>query len=254
MKKAKESNTLHLLPAGPKFSTKELVAAVKAAPPQETTPVKAGKKKEGAVWLRGVEWEGEVKEKEVPGADVGNKLYAGKWRMFKGHQWQRTLEARQAKREKAMKVMERRIKWFRGVRSLSWSVWDVWDVDELVLCYRHINADGPVLWTDQRPRRNWASFRSEGNVERNPGLPPRTSPRCSTATTLRIAPILHSMHPHTLCLYSAESWGLNVPFTVTCITLLATCPLHSPSQDNLLTLVWRAPTFPAYGSVGRALR
>ncbi|KAI0759789.1 hypothetical protein BC629DRAFT_1295244 [Irpex lacteus] len=113
VKKAKESNTLHLLPAGPKFSTKELAAAVKAAPPQDAVLAKPVLKKE-EVWLRGVKWEGEVKEREVPGADVGNRLYAGKWRMFKGHKWQRTLEARKEKREKALKVMDRRIKWFKG--------------------------------------------------------------------------------------------------------------------------------------------
>ena len=115
VKKAKESNTLHLLPAGPKFSTKELVAAVKAAPSQETTPVKAGKKKEGAVWLRSVEWEGEVKEKKVAGAEIGNRLYAGRKRMFKGHKWERTLDKRTAKRKWLMRGMKARILRFKTV-------------------------------------------------------------------------------------------------------------------------------------------
>ena len=104
-----------MLPAGPKFSTKELVAAIKAAPTQETTPVKAGKKKEGAVWLRDVEWEGEVKEKEVPGADVGNKLYAGKWRMFKGHKWERHLQKRKGEIAVRMRDMGARIARFKNV-------------------------------------------------------------------------------------------------------------------------------------------
>ncbi|KAI0087379.1 hypothetical protein BDY19DRAFT_955428 [Irpex rosettiformis] len=113
VKKARESNTLHLLPAGPKLSTKELAAAVKTAPAEDPTLAKPMYKK-GEVWLRGVKWEGEVKEKEAPGADVGNRLYAGKWRMFKGHKWQRTLKAREEKRAKALKVMDRRIKLFKG--------------------------------------------------------------------------------------------------------------------------------------------
>ena len=144
-----------------------------------------------------------------------------------------------------MKVMERRIKWFRGVCSFTWSLWDVWDVDELVSCDRHINAESPVRWTDQKPRQNLASFRSEGNVECNPGLPPR----CFTAPTLRIASILHSIHPHALCPFSAKGWGMNVPFNAAYITLQR-CYLFC---SLALTLMWRAPTFPVYGSVGGAL-
>ena len=129
-----------------------------------------------------------------------------------------------------MKVMERRIKWFRGVCSFTWSLWDVWDVDELISCRRHTNAESPVRWTDQKLRQNLASFRSEGNVECNPGL----SPRCFTAPTLRIASILHSIHPHAMCLCSAKGWGMNVSFTVSYIILpnVAAFSVHSPSQDT----------------------
>lgn len=172
VKKAKESNTLHLLPAGPKFSTKELAAAVKAAPPQDAALAKPVLKKE-EVWLRGVEWEGEVKEREVPGADVGNRLYAGKWRMFKGHKWQRTLEARKEKREKALKVMDRRIKWFKGVSLCSFCVWFGWWLRVLTMCVRtfcrcfdrRTSAGDRAPWTDQRLLQNLANFRSEDYVE-----------------------------------------------------------------------------------------
>lgn len=40
-------------------------------------------------WDREIRWDGELKAKEVKGADVGNRLYAGKRRMFKGHKWER---------------------------------------------------------------------------------------------------------------------------------------------------------------------
>ncbi|KAI0701377.1 hypothetical protein BC835DRAFT_1264915 [Cytidiella melzeri] len=105
VKKAKESNTLHLLPPGLKLPTKELKAALRAAPQENQAD---------EVWTGAVKWEGEVKEKKVAGAEVGNRLYAGKWRMFKGHKWQRVMKSREEKREKALKVMNRRIKWFKG--------------------------------------------------------------------------------------------------------------------------------------------
>ena len=63
-----------------------------------------------------MEWQGEFKEKEVKGADVGNRLYAGKKRMFKGHKWERTLEKRTWERKMLMKDMQERIERFRTVR------------------------------------------------------------------------------------------------------------------------------------------
>jgi large subunit ribosomal protein L25 len=118
VKKAKESGTLHLLPPGPKLSVKELQvakSAAKAGPSIEVESVRVLNK--GETWKQEVQWEGEVKERNVPGADVGNRLYAGKWRMFKGHKWQRVMEKTLEKREKAMKVMGRRIKSFKTVCS-----------------------------------------------------------------------------------------------------------------------------------------
>ncbi|KAI0346434.1 hypothetical protein BDW22DRAFT_1352489 [Trametopsis cervina] len=137
VKKARASGTLHLLPAGPKLSSGEVrgavlraeaakaaaatqpegeVAAETQAQTEETIEVKkeTGKKETVERWLQPLEWEGEPREKVVPGADVGNRLYAGKWRMFKGHKWQRVAEQRKEAQEKALKVMGRRVKWFKG--------------------------------------------------------------------------------------------------------------------------------------------
>lgn len=116
VKKAKETNTLHLLPAGPKLPPKDLQVALQAAS-TEAGPAKGVLSRKD--WWQGrVEWEGEVKERKVPGADVGNKLYAGKWRMFKGHKWQRTMEQRTKKRKGMLQSMKGRIVRFKTVRSV----------------------------------------------------------------------------------------------------------------------------------------
>lgn len=138
VKKARASGTLHLLPAGPKLSSGELRGAIAKAQAEQVQPEvlqteaqaseevtegqnaekKVGKKETDERWLQPLEWEGEPREKVVPGADVGNRLYAGKWRMFKGHKWQRVAEQRKEAKEKALKVMGRRVKWFKGVRAV----------------------------------------------------------------------------------------------------------------------------------------
>lgn len=114
IKKAKQSNALHLLPAGPKLPLKELQAAMQAVP-KETEPAEPIVAKQEQ-WQAPVEWEGEVKERKVPGADVGNRLYAGKWRMFKGHKWQRTEARRTKKKEQMLQTMKGRIMRFQAVR------------------------------------------------------------------------------------------------------------------------------------------
>lgn len=117
IKKARESGTLGLLPPGPKFSAAEIAAAatmqVAAQPP---VPEKFKAQSVAASWTRQVEWIGEVKEKKVVGAEVGNRLYAGKKRMFKGHKWQRVAEKREKRRALLMRSMPKRIKEFKQVR------------------------------------------------------------------------------------------------------------------------------------------
>ncbi|KAH8087147.1 hypothetical protein BXZ70DRAFT_955764 [Cristinia sonorae] len=109
VKRARESNLLHLLPAGPKLSLAEL----RKAKEQATTA--AATTSNGELYAQEIEWEGEVKEKVVAGADIGNKLYAGKKRMFKGHKWERTLEKRINKRKILLESMPQRIERFRTI-------------------------------------------------------------------------------------------------------------------------------------------
>ncbi|OSX60875.1 hypothetical protein POSPLADRAFT_1070424 [Postia placenta MAD-698-R-SB12] len=109
IKLARASNTLHLLPPGPKLGPSAL---------QSLTAGSSGVSSSSApgteeVWTQEVEWEGEIKEKAVPGADVGNRLYAAKRRMFKGHKWERTKEKREETRKMLMKGMKQRIERFK---------------------------------------------------------------------------------------------------------------------------------------------
>jgi hypothetical protein len=67
-------------------------------------------------WMRPVEWVGTVRERSVAGADVGNRLYAGKKRMFKGHKWERMRERRVARTKVLLRDMDRRVQRFKGVR------------------------------------------------------------------------------------------------------------------------------------------
>ncbi|KAG2064294.1 hypothetical protein BDR04DRAFT_1137424 [Suillus decipiens] len=110
VKKARESGTLALLPPGPKISVSEIAASGQAVVPG---PEKSQAKSAVAPWTRPVEWIGEVKEKKVIGAEVGNRLYAGKKRMFKGHKWQRIAEKREKQRALLMRSMPKRIKEFK---------------------------------------------------------------------------------------------------------------------------------------------
>ncbi|KAL0959693.1 hypothetical protein HGRIS_011388 [Hohenbuehelia grisea] len=115
VKKAKASNTLHLLPPGPKLprpelfqlaskpSTSQLVA--KSSRMRGAAPKDAGQKE----WEAEVSWDGTMAEKKVAGADVGTRLYAAKKRMFKGHKWERVKEKRENKRHMLMRDMEKRV-------------------------------------------------------------------------------------------------------------------------------------------------
>jgi len=69
----------------------------------------------GQKWAQGdvVVWEGEPKP-PVVGANVGNRLYAGKKRMFKGHKHERTKAKRVMRRTILLKDMKKRIIRYRG--------------------------------------------------------------------------------------------------------------------------------------------
>ncbi|TBU39988.1 hypothetical protein BD309DRAFT_1003394 [Dichomitus squalens] len=125
VKNARASGTLHLLPPGPKLSHKELPAASQTVSQTVAAPANGDAVVEGEIlvtdaqlkgqpwWSGQVEWEGEFKEKEVKGADVGNRLYAGRKRMFKGHKWQRTQQEREREQKMLLKDMKARIERFK---------------------------------------------------------------------------------------------------------------------------------------------
>jgi len=68
-------------------------------------------------WMRPVEWVGTVRERNVAGADLGNRLYAGKKRMFKGHKWERMRERRVARTKVLLRDMDKRVERFKGYRA-----------------------------------------------------------------------------------------------------------------------------------------
>lgn len=155
VKKARASNTLHLLPPGPKLSLKQLKEAFATAPStpapiqssalfkvststsvkhQQTSSVKAEEKTEtspvaksldsepleivqgvGQPWNVRVKWVGKVTQKK----EVGSRLYARKKRMFKGHKWERTQKSRETRRAILMRDMQKRIIRYKTVRVIS---------------------------------------------------------------------------------------------------------------------------------------
>jgi len=150
IKHARKSGTLHLLPPGPKLSEAQLQTTA-IAPPfalsvtaaeqqdeeevrrrglvgvrmgQEEEETRRGRGEDGpalapapAAWTRSVEWVGTVRERNVEGADVGNRLYAGKKRMFKGHKWERERERRVARTKMLLRDMDKRVQRFKGYRA-----------------------------------------------------------------------------------------------------------------------------------------
>jgi len=152
IKHARKSGTLHLLPPGPKMSEAQLVVAAAAS---SAVPAEQEQEREEAVavasglvnvrreqgrgrgldsedadhadadavvvddaWTtRSVEWVGTVRERSVAGADVGNRLYAGKKRMFKGHKWERERERRVARTKMLCRDMDKRVQRFKAYRA-----------------------------------------------------------------------------------------------------------------------------------------
>ncbi|KAH8996374.1 hypothetical protein EDB92DRAFT_1933840 [Lactarius akahatsu] len=101
IKHARASGTLHLLPPGPKMSSGQLAEA----------------REDDAAWKGSVEWVGSLRERSVAGADVGNRLYAGKKRMFKGHKWERTRERRITRTKILLRDMDKRVERFKQYRA-----------------------------------------------------------------------------------------------------------------------------------------
>ena len=112
IKKAKLSGTVALLPPGPKMDELDILAHVAATRGPSSTVRKA-------LWAHAdaVQWEGAPKAK-VAGAEIGNRLYAGKRRMFKGHKWERTKAAVEVRRAMLLKDMPKRIVRYKGVSVL----------------------------------------------------------------------------------------------------------------------------------------
>ncbi|KIJ36359.1 hypothetical protein M422DRAFT_34324 [Sphaerobolus stellatus SS14] len=110
IKAAKKEGTLHLLPPGPKLNARDL-----PPPPASIlkTSIHVQQLNIGAAALEvPVKWVGEVKIKEAAGANVGNKLYAGKSQMFKGHKWERVYRRKRKYQRMLMRDMAKRIlKW-----------------------------------------------------------------------------------------------------------------------------------------------
>ncbi|KAF9458993.1 hypothetical protein BDZ94DRAFT_1200250 [Collybia nuda] len=121
VKQAKASNTLHLLPPGPKTPRPTEQAqrvATKTPATVESSSAEAstnGQKQElDSVWMMPVAWDGKAEYKEVAGAELGTRLYAGKKRMFKGHRWERMKEARENKQKILLRDMARRVKNYKA--------------------------------------------------------------------------------------------------------------------------------------------
>jgi large subunit ribosomal protein L25 len=120
IKKARLEGKLHLLPPGPKLTSMDILAA---QPPKLEEQVSKEKGKERAMKIdvaTPVEWLGEVKIREPIGANVGNRLYAGRKQMFKGHKWERVIRRRRKYQRILMRDMAERILRWRRVRGISW--------------------------------------------------------------------------------------------------------------------------------------
>ncbi|KIJ15916.1 hypothetical protein PAXINDRAFT_114412 [Paxillus involutus ATCC 200175] len=117
VKKARSTGTLSLLPPAPKTSAAQFaaIALSKSKPIVKKPRAQMGTESKTLEkwWSRPVEWVGEVKERKVPGAEIGNRLYAGKKRMFKGHKWERVAAKRAMRRRILMRDMPKRIERFK---------------------------------------------------------------------------------------------------------------------------------------------
>ncbi|KAI3613204.1 60s ribosomal protein l25 [Moniliophthora roreri] len=103
IKKAKETNSLHLLPPGPKLHKPQVLAEVLRAKDGEGSKELPEKLKPLSFEA---DWVGKFTPKEKPEVP----LYAQKKRMFKGHKWERTKERREAHRSMLLRDMDKRVR------------------------------------------------------------------------------------------------------------------------------------------------
>lgn len=163
IKKARASGTLAVLPPSPKTSAAHLAAIsfAKAQPvskkPEACTQTKADANLEE--WAQPIEWVGQVKERKVLGAEIGNRLYAGKKRMFKGHQWERVAEKRALKRKMLMRDMAKRIQRYKQASTLFFCLIAM----TLSVRLRSITR-GDDRTRSSLPRRRAGSFHSRHHV------------------------------------------------------------------------------------------
>ncbi|KAG7097270.1 hypothetical protein E1B28_004636 [Marasmius oreades] len=116
IKKAKETNCLHLLPPGPKLHKPEVMAEIL----RSRTAAAAASSKAGEIPKQlehlafQVDWVGKFEVKEKPEAEQHVPLYAGKKRMFKGHKWERTMDRRLNHRAMLLRDMDKRVRRFKA--------------------------------------------------------------------------------------------------------------------------------------------
>lgn len=143
VKMAKISNTLHLLPPGPKFAALDHAVPPIADEHVASTSEAPSEAAEGGAWLATVEWQGKFKSKVVSGAEIGSRLYAAKKRMFKGHRWERVLEKRKKKRVILMRDMAKRVESYKAV-SVDQNVSARPCTDHVPLQYYHRRKPNPL--------------------------------------------------------------------------------------------------------------
>lgn len=135
IKKAKATDTVHLLPPCGKLPQPELFAPQPAAklksvvkgkaavskpstslsPPSTSSGRTKVKVHRGAMVT--VEWDRKPAEKKIPGAETGTRLYAAKKRMFKGSRLERKRAQRAWRTWSLLHDMRKRIRRYRNVRT-----------------------------------------------------------------------------------------------------------------------------------------
>ncbi|KAL0580771.1 hypothetical protein V5O48_001236 [Marasmius crinis-equi] len=119
IKKAKETNTLHLLPPGLKLREPEALAKRNAEVPESSSGVVEGtQQSEILEELKpvafAVDWVGNLPQKEISESKRHVPLYAGKKRMFKGHKWERTKRRRDNHKAMLLRDMDKRIEKYKS--------------------------------------------------------------------------------------------------------------------------------------------
>ncbi|KAJ8086360.1 hypothetical protein AAF712_002171 [Marasmius tenuissimus] len=125
IKKAKETNSLHLLPPGLKLrepealQAKSVVNAEAGTAGSSTAGVERQPNSELAEELKElafeVDWVGKLPQKKEMSESARHvPLYAGKKRMFKGHKWERTKERKENHKAMLLRDMDKRVRKFKA--------------------------------------------------------------------------------------------------------------------------------------------